>query len=292
MKEIKKRMLEGGNQSSTLRKINTLKKDLKEKKIKKILKRFYIEIWRLLFQFQSSKEKLKVVKEEWDNLIILDACRYDYFKDEYSKYLKGRLNKKNSLGGTTEEWLRKNFDKKNDIVYISANPFINNLKRKGQFWSSNFYKVVSLWNLAWDEELGTVKPERMVKEANKIIKKYPSKRKIIHFIQPHTPYITKSKEFNDSINFSALFPDKTIKNKLGEVKKAYRENLRAVLKELKELNLEGKTVISSDHGELLGEHGLFFHLKGVYFKELVEVPWLIINQNKNKNKELIKKIKL
>ena len=39
-------------------------------------------------------DRVEIVKEKWDYLIILDACRYDYFQDVYKKYLQGELFKK------------------------------------------------------------------------------------------------------------------------------------------------------------------------------------------------------
>ena len=69
------------------------------------------------------------------------------------------------------------------------------------------------------------------------------------------------------------------------LKEAYRDNLRLVLKHAADLvpMLEGKVVITSDHGEALGEHGLFLHpLFRPYFPhrswglavaELRIVPW-------------------
>ena len=36
----------------------------------------------------------EVTKEDWDYLIILDACRYDDFEELHSKYLEGELEKK------------------------------------------------------------------------------------------------------------------------------------------------------------------------------------------------------
>ena len=51
--------------------------------------------------------------KEWDNLIILDGCRYDYFKSLYLKRkIKGTLHKMLSIGTHTVEFLIKSFRKK------------------------------------------------------------------------------------------------------------------------------------------------------------------------------------
>ena len=51
-----------------------------------------------------------VMTENWDYLIILDACRYDYFKKYYNKYLTGGILEKAISPATwTLEWAEKNF---------------------------------------------------------------------------------------------------------------------------------------------------------------------------------------
>jgi len=57
-----------------------------------------------------------------------------------------------------------------------------------------------------------------------------------------------------------------IAKRFGEriLKRAYEENLRVVIEHVLQLirNLHGKIIITSDHGELLGERGMYDHLKG------------------------------
>ncbi len=68
-----------------------------------------------------------IYENEWDILIILDACRYDYFARVIWNYLKGHLVKVIGLDSHTLPWVKKTFGSKyyDDIVYVSANPFIN-----------------------------------------------------------------------------------------------------------------------------------------------------------------------
>jgi len=46
-----------------------------------------------------------VMKEAWDCLIILGACRYDYFEKHYHQFFQGRLNEIFSVGTSTPDWL-------------------------------------------------------------------------------------------------------------------------------------------------------------------------------------------
>ena len=250
--------------------------------------------------------RVRVMEEEWDYLIILDACRYDYFK-KYNN-MKGDFKKKISRGSCTLEWLRNNFKKYyDDVVYVSANPYISNVEFHGFKGFEHFFKVEPVWDYGWDKETGTVHPRKVVEAALKVRKLYPNKRMIIHFLQPHAPYIGKTKISRREVNINNNTPkDEAIqeiwrlvingKIPINELKKAYEDNLKLVLKEVQRLieKLEGKIVVTSDHGECFGEWFVYSHPKGIYIKELVEVPWLIIEKEESKqrevsDKELIKK---
>lgn len=63
-----------------------------------------------------------ILAEDWDNLLILDACRYDMFKS-YAE-LPGRLEHRISKGSATYEFLSGNFKERSalDTVYATANP--------------------------------------------------------------------------------------------------------------------------------------------------------------------------
>ena len=48
------------------------------------------------------------MKEDWDNLIVLDACRYDMFKEINT--IKGNLERGISRGSATSQFLIENFE--------------------------------------------------------------------------------------------------------------------------------------------------------------------------------------
>ena len=136
-------------------------------------------------------DRINIINEHWDYLIILDACRYDYFDRLYRKYFDGRLTKKTSIGSCTNEWRDKSFpDHYDDIVYISANPQISaNLPVYGYLAGDHFCKVHEVWKTGWDSETGTVLPETLTNAAIDIIKNTPGKKFVIHYLQPHAPYL-------------------------------------------------------------------------------------------------------
>lgn len=45
----------------------------------------------------------QLLKKDWDVCIILDACRYDVFKEIQNDYLEGKLEKRWSPGSMTLE---------------------------------------------------------------------------------------------------------------------------------------------------------------------------------------------
>jgi hypothetical protein len=151
-----------------------------------------------------------VLEEDWDVLIILDACRYDVFSHHFQVLgSKGKLEHRISCGSHTAEFVRKNFLRKEflsllrKIVYVSANPMVDAALGKVR---KHFYKYIPIWRFAWDEHLVTVSPWRTAYYALKTYLATPKDKKIIvHFLQPHGPFIGKkyghiSKYFNKEVN--------------------------------------------------------------------------------------------
>ena len=99
----------------------------------------------------------------------------------------------------THELCIKNFDGYyDDIIYVSANPRISHIRFETEFGSfrgaDHFFKVVYVGDHGWDKELGTVLPPEIVtKTALRVKEKYPDKRKIIHYLQPHVLWIGETK---------------------------------------------------------------------------------------------------
>lgn len=151
----------------------------------------------------------KFKNDKWDYLIVLDACRFDYFSHLYRHFFDGDLSKVFSVGSHTLEWRVNTFrEYHEDIIYVSANAYINSIGEIAGFDArKHFYKVVDVWHFGWDEELGTVHPETVTKVALSLKDKYPDKRLIIHYLQPHAPYISERYS-------SKGFPKKTLEAKL------------------------------------------------------------------------------
>lgn len=135
--------------------------------------------------------KVSIMDEKWDYLIVLDACRYDYFSRFYGYYLQGKLEKVLSPASTTLGWCKKSFrEYYDDVVYVSTNPYINSKVEVEGFGAKDyFFRVVDVWDYGWDEKFGTVHPQKVNEAVQNLRGKYSGKRFIIHYMQPHAPYL-------------------------------------------------------------------------------------------------------
>ncbi|WP_206536686.1 hypothetical protein [Halococcus thailandensis] len=229
--------------------------------------------------------------EDWDNLLILDACRFDMFETQNS--IAGDLQHRRSLGSESWEFLSENFADRtfHDTVYVTANPHAPKIP------SGTFHAVVNLLEEGWDAELGTVHPETVVEAVQQAQNQYPEKRLIAHFMQPHYPFIGEhGRDLNHkgiSIHLSSEQSDtkRKVWTNLGygrlnraQVVNAYRENLDIVLNYVEDLldSLSGRSVVTSDHGNLIGETTSpipargYGHPRGLNSDELRIVPWLVV----------------
>lgn len=231
-----------------------------------------------IFYKYKENQGLYLMDGEWDNLIILDACRYDVFK-KYVNLLgvEGELKKIVSRGSSTPEFLRENFligKKFMDTIYVTANPYVS-IMLKGVF-----YKIIDVWRDYWDERLDTVLPEPVTKIALEIKAIYPEKRLIVHYMQPHTPFIGR-------YEMKSSFVEIALRHGRETVMRAYESNLQFILPYIRHLlnELDGITIITSDHGEACGEKALkilpiYGHPTGVHMPALIEVPWFIVKKPK------------
>lgn len=273
------------------------------------------KILKLIF---LGERKFSIFDEKWDHLIILDACRYDFFKKKIKKFkLKGKLEFRKTAGTNTVEWLRNNFQPTyyKDIIYITANPIITLSLGK-----TRFYKLIDVWKGGWDDDFGTVLPKTVYEYTLDTYHRYPNKKYIIHFLQPHFPYIgteigvkeaeilfkggVKRKLQRKSLKkfFQLVEWDFYIDVPLEKQLKLYEKNLELTLPWVRKIInlLPGKKVVTSDHGEAFGERILFFkvygHLRGLRIPTLTIVPWFIVESAGKKitkvKRKKIKRVKI
>lgn len=249
-------------------------------------------------QFGGSADR-PVHEPDWDTLIILDACRYDAFESAAADYnLDGRLERRTSRESGTPGFLRENFSEGqfHDTVYVTANAYVNTLLD-----DETFHAVVPAWRDNWDDELQTVTPEAMCEACRAAREQYPDKRHVFHFVQPHEPFVGEERlkiRESSALRESALGretkahaerePTSFERLARGDLSKesvwsAYRANLDRAMPVVSDLldEIEGKTVVTADHGESFGAYAWPFPLRvyghpvGVLIPALTEVPWFV-----------------
>lgn len=247
---------------------------------------------------RGNKDGIHLFDLDWDICIILDACRYDFYQVYAERNdLPGDLQSRQSIASSTPEFLKLSFrnQKHSDTVYVTGNPQYHMHRDE---LGDTFHQYINVWQEQWNEDLQTVSPAAMVDALRKASEEYPKKRLLVHFVQPHIPFIepfgrekfpiTLDESTGESWNAARKFWPSIRRGKrdfsYGELVHAYLENIeKAVESILPALqSIQGKAIITSDHGQLLGERIFpipireYAHPAGIYVNELVETPLHIL----------------
>ncbi|MFC3476371.1 alkaline phosphatase family protein [Halobacterium litoreum] len=236
----------------------------------------------------GNKKGKNIFSDDWDVLLILDACRVDLMReveDEYS--FLNSVGTRWSVASTSAEWMKNTFterhrDRTENTIYVTGNPFSNEHANADDF--AEFHEV---WRDGWDDDAETIRPRPLTDTA---ISRWQSRedadQMIVHYMQPHYPFLDSSLagtglsleswgETFDSRNVWELLRDGEIEQE--DLWDAYRENLRTVLDEV-ELLLDtidaGTVAITADHGNAIGEYGIYGHPGGICLPSLRNVPWV------------------
>lgn len=241
------------------------------------------------------RSKVSVLKEDWDVLIIADACRYDFAFEHKGIFKNAVLKKKFSRGSSSPDFIKRNFlSYSGDTIVLSSNPYVSKLA------ADKFFLVVNVWSEAWDDEIGTVLPRSVFDLYTDYQMRYPDKRFILWLMQPHFPYVT-NRSYNQGYNLNtrgieigqssgetkvrtALSMVESGKLAVEKFEQIYNDEVEFVFNEINARihDFKGKVVVTSDHGEdwsfYLGVP-VFEHPSKVYSKNLVAVPWFEFDYN-------------
>ena len=250
------------------------------------------------------RDQFDVMDADWDNLIILDGCRYDVFEGHHT--FSGALWPIISQGGHSNEFMRNTFWGKelHDTVYITANPWSEEIGDDVFFLTRTTYSE--------DEQGGAARlPEDVAQLAKETFAEYPDKRYIVHFMQPNNPYVgpearAHRKQLLEKKSILCTEMDTPGSEDVTDVRRevqhlrralrrgyisrdvmfdVYRENLEIVTEHAKGLieTLGGKTAITADHGDMFGERlpplyvKEYSHWENVYTDTIRKVPWLLMD---------------
>jgi len=255
--------------------------------------------------YPTRSAAIDVPEADWDTLIVLDACRTDLFEERADVDRYDEYRTVTSRGSATQEWVRQNFAGRSfgDMVYVTANPFVS--REAGDA----FHEIYEPWVSEFDEETRTVLPEQTTETAIRAHRDHPDKRIVVHYMQPHHPFVTAPElqfhgwQIDDFEGWKEKQEETGLKDDvkkgrphtpwdalyMGLVSKeavwdAYGDNLTRTLDSVSELldEIEGRTVLTSDHGNMLGERTfplplqVYGHPSGIRNSELVDVPWAVV----------------
>lgn len=244
---------------------------------------------------EYNERGINIFKQDWDNLIILDVCRYDLFQSRWE--IAGKLDDRISRGSSTIEFLKGNFNATNrfDKVYVTANPQYEHNRTDLR---TDFHEVINVWDSdRWNESLGTVPPEEMTSAVRETVKNFPEKRIIAHYLQPHYPFIgydgfdsNPTIQDVEGASFWHRIANGELSIAVSEIWEAYSNTFDLTISPIRALlsDLPGKTVITSDHGNMIADQSYplptkeWGHPTGIYTPVLVKVPWHVVKNGVRK----------
>lgn len=221
-----------------------------------------------------------VYDREWDVLVVLDGCRYDMYQE-----VVGPSESLSSVASTSTVWMDETFSAERDdevagTAYVSANPYSHRLD------AGRFGLLDHVWRDFWDDDLGTIPPDPVTDHGIAAARTGEYERVICHYMQPHFPFVADGKPAfgrlgrsgfdlgdDDSENVWDMVADGDVS--IDAVREAFWDNLAYVFASVERLldNVDGTVAVTADHGNALGEWGMWGHRAYVPSRALRKVPW-------------------
>ncbi|QIO20909.1 hypothetical protein [Haloarcula sp. JP-L23] len=223
-------------------------------------------------------------QEDWDVVIILDACRADTLQQEAN----WPVQTVRSPASCTRGWIERigQAGTLSEARVVSANP-------KYFEFESGAKEVEPYWETHWDNNLQTVPPEPILDRVTELISAGESPV-VGHLLQPHWPYVART---GDSwrLAYENLGPWSSRNGKVRSLQEgmergfveaetalmAYQASVssiwRTILPYIEQWAEDTTVVVTSDHGETFGrlsDFGLYEHPNKCHVPPLTEVPWV------------------
>lgn len=219
---------------------------------------------------------------DWDLLVVLDACRADLLAECADHPAVTQVERYRSVGSMTRDWMARTFtpDRREttaETAYVCANPFSAEMLD-----AADFAHLFEVWRESWIDP-GTVPPRGVTDRVVEVMRRGRADRTIAHYLQPHCPFIDRPElsRGKERDRFGAShWPDVWERHRMGllefeELWAGYRSNLERALDELELLfaNVDADTVlVTSDHGNGIGEAGVYGHPPGQWIDAVRDVP--------------------
>ena len=229
---------------------------------------------------------------DWDVLVILDACRPDLMREACTSTSYDWLPAFDELvtvrspASSSRGWMEAHFDENHErevsrTGYITSNLFVREYQVE-RF--ATFNEVLADLELA--DSVRLVEPRKLTDQAVNVWRNRDTLdvgRLIVHYMQPHTPFRSHPEWFTDAdsstgwgLGFVELRDGKLNPEAFRE---AYLDNLLWVLEDIDLLvhNCDANITVTADHGNGLGEWGIYGHPNGIPLDVVREVPWIQVS---------------
>lgn len=212
-----------------------------------------------------------------DHVILLDAARTDLYES-----VNGETETRRTVGSCSKEFVHKTFQNPgewSETVVITANPhYSDRVFREGvgNTPDETFHDFYSTHRMSPEDMVvdNCYAAENVFKLVEKALEDYDSGKKsfLIHFMQPHVPFLQSDTFDEVGVNLWQLVKKGMVDE--DEVWPEYIENLEYVMPFAEDCVdlLEGPVAITADHGNALGEEGQYGHPYGSDVDAVREVP--------------------
>lgn len=226
-----------------------------------------------------------VFDREWDLLVILDACRYDLFAEfapQHPVYeLFDSVDRMYSIASKSDDWIERTFEQAEDSL-LAQTLYLSDKSHVEMVETDKLYDIKLVAGNPHNTKAGVLRPKAITAEATRHFGKSGANKYIIHYIQPHAPFLncvgkydSIADEAGQSQNVWRGLRDGDFDK--SEVRKDYGQNLLLVLDQVETLikNFEGDVAVTSDHGNAMGEFGLYGHPFRGAAPSIRRVPWAV-----------------
>lgn len=233
-----------------------------------------------------------IYEDDWDLLIILDACRADLFQEVALQYdwLPDEIEMRRSVGPATRNWMQRTFTDEYSDEIAKTDYIVSNAYSEVLLNPDDFRLLDEVHRYAWDDEYGTVRARPVTERAIDVHRSRNPERQLVHYLPPHFPSIPDYLGYNmhrenfehadsaEGISWDGVWPAAGA----GEVSadrvwEAYRANLEYVLNDIEVLlqNIDAdRVIVTSDHGNALGEWWTWGHPPSTYVPVNRRVPYV------------------
>lgn len=252
---------------------------------------------------------------EWDVALVLDAARADLWAEVAPEYDLPSASTW-SVGSASVEWIAKTFDDEyrdawSHTGHVTANPHTGHPPDFNTYTDGNVYPLrerglpyldevyVDRWKTT--EDLPTVEPKYVTDRAMWAWdrrERLGFDQLLVHYMQPHIPFRSRpewSPGWSNKLQFGkplAQYGKRDDWEQLrdgdldaDEVWAAYADNLRWVLDEVQRWleTTDATVLITADHGNGMGEWGVYGHPPGNGLPDLRRVPFVTVKGTRERD---------